>query len=225
MLDPTEIPVEQMKAIRRRAAYHEAGHAVYHWLGMTPGDLYDIDMRPNGDSVARVNSKNVVTSEVFIRAQLQYDKAFGRALAASGVLFLLLGPAAENAVEGKDSDWLSNLIDEMYVEHDPVPENDGSDIARAIRIAMAAYGEKGKRPWTFIYRVGKWADELVSIPQVWNTVESMAKELQASDYIGSDRAWDIMEAGWGEDARGPIPFFALGRKWRRRLFCSPKQNP
>jgi hypothetical protein len=190
---------------RRETAYHEAGHATMHWLLGTYGDLRGIDMQPNEGSLGRVSSKNIF-DPTHIQSWVESHPRIGRLKAATGIMHMLAGPCSANLATEKAAGWLQDEFDCGEWEDD-----EGSDLQRAVRLAFAAFGERGPKPWTFLARVGRWTDECFAHPRTWAVVEALAARLTEADHMDADAAWDVMDAAWG--AGGTIPILELGRNW------------
>lgn len=205
---------------RRQTAFHEAGHAAVHWLFADEGFQF-VSMGDDGRVFGFVRHVGFGHSPEHIAAIAETWRAGGLSRAAHTIMLNLAGPCVQNIHErsiGKDSgygeDWLDELIDEHFGD-------EGTDIANAIAAAAAVYPTE-RRQFGFLRRVAGWTDEAFSDPRVWSAVASLAARLEVADLVEADEAFDLMAAGWGEDAPG-MPILALGRKWRRRFLPKPPE--
>jgi hypothetical protein len=196
--------------LRRRAAYHEAGHAAILWMFASHHDLHFIDMRGYGGFTAFVRVDRVLW---FQGCELQ-DKTTKRVatLAAQKyVMYDLAGFAAEARFDGHSgSVWLDDLLDMDEWECD-----DTHDVHRAVQVSNALCGDNG-HAWRFVKRMASWTDEALAEPRLWAVVESLAERLQmVKTRISGSRVADVMAKAWGEPSG--LPWKKMGTKWRRRL--------
>jgi len=202
------------RSIRKSICFHEAGHAAMHWFWGTAGDFCHIDMRPNSDFLASVRWRPVA-SEAEIGEMRSWPSA-ARGMATRCIMQLLGGPCAQNLECDRDEEWFELL---MFNEWEPGPDQK-SDIARAVRIALALTGEKGPEPGprsrTFLAKISRWTDEAFGDPRLWGVVEALACRLQhVQSILDGDEAWEVMKRAWGGDPSWAA--LEMGRKWRRRL--------
>lgn len=201
---------ENETQLRRRAAYHEAGHAAILWMFASHHDIHFIDMRGNGHFTAFVRVDRVMW---FQGCELQ-DKTMKRlaTLAAQKyVMYDLAGFAAEARLDGDSgSVWLDDLLD-----MDEWECNDTHDFHRAVQVSKALFGDNGHAR-QFVKRMASWTEEALADPQLWSVVESLAERLQTvKTRIFGGRVADIMAKAWGEPSG--LPWRKMGTKWRRRL--------
>jgi hypothetical protein len=196
----------------REHAFHEAGHAVVEFLlGRARGHLVHISMRGDHAVAARVRRERCMDVMFLhqLRGPIADDQhAFARAMAVREAVQCFAGPAAEwEATGDPDDHWFSHLCKAADYE-------ENSDFDDALLFARKVTNSEGKA-WLLLRRIAAWTDELLSLPRVWKTVESLANSLHHGIEMPGAVACEIMERAWGGDHR--LPIFTLGRKWRRRM--------
>lgn len=192
-------------------AYHEAGHIAIHWFFGTHQDFLLIDMRGGF-----VKSKPSSTEDE-IRSHVKTDLHVARIEAAKTILHYLAGPYAEHVASKEKYEWFFLMsVRYMFVNDEPASEVEAKcDMACAKRAALAVCNDDWSDALHFVQDVGRWVEELLSIPRFWTCVESLAKRLQTADILTRNPAWEIMKEAWG-DGDTP-PYMHLGEVWVERF--------
>jgi hypothetical protein len=194
----------------KERAYHEAGHAVVEFLlGRAQSHLVHISMRGNDERAAYVRRERCIEAAFLLHAAVPANQrpAF-RSTAIREGIFCLAGPAAEWKSTGDvDFHWFDQLCESAEWDGD-------DDFMHPLLFAKKVTKTEG-HAWLLLRHMARWTDELLAVPRVWKTVESLADSLRHGDEMPGKAACAVMENAWGDDAG--LPLFALGRQWRRRM--------
>jgi len=110
--------------------------------------------------------------------------------------------------------WLNRIVEDGLWQRNEAAE----DINKALRLAQTVRGEFD-RAVTILCKMASWTDQAMHHPKLWAVVVALAEELSTvKARMGGKRACSIMDKTWV--ASGPLPYMAMGYKWRRR-FKSP----
>jgi hypothetical protein len=200
-------------------AYHEAAHAVVEFLlGRARSHLVHISMRGNDERAACVRRERCIELAFLLNAAIPVNQraAFRSTAIREGIL-CLAGPAAEWKATGDvDFDWFEQLYESA--------ESDGdNDFLHPLLFARKVTKTEGHAQ-LLLRHMARWTDDLLAVPRVWKTVESLANSLRHGNVMSGKVACALMENAWGNDAG--VPLFALGKQWRRRMFAvRPSRAP
>jgi uncharacterized secreted protein with C-terminal beta-propeller domain len=137
------------------------------------------------------------------------------------IIYLLAGPIAGKKISEPDWEWdvdvaIHEIIDELDIESEWV--NSSVDVARAYRSAMLI----SNRTWTplrILRKCERWTKEMLSIPEVWDMVESVADRLQQ---VGEIQDFDEYKRLTGSLVFSWIKY----PTWKRRFMVTiPEMKP
>jgi len=198
----SESNIAYLRGMIRTSAFHEAGHVVAKmFLGLEPSHVSRVSIVPNKETNGRVSVERIMDKKMVNRLppelkRMTVMKLLIDYLAGRGVEFRL-------ALEKRDKDY--GILDPDTEDWD----TEGSDLFEANRVA-----ELIVRPYRPARRVlkqaEKWTLEMLDIPVVWRTVETLADVLTKDGSIESNKAI----SGYCEN------IFCIGislPKWKRRL--------
>lgn len=214
-----------LQQIRRSAAYHEAGHAVTHYMLGEQMEFVRMDVHEDtlyltdGNwAVTRCfsNYSNLVTFESLLNS----NRPQARAIAARMTVNLLAGNCVESIIEGDEGDWLYWMEEEMHESEDAT----NSDIARTIQIVKSIYpNQLGRESW-YLNLIRSWTEELFAEPSVWAMAEAVANRLLTTDFLPGYEIFRICDS-LNEDKVYIAPACSLGRRWRRRFGLQCDKRP
>lgn len=181
-----------LRGMMRCKAYHEAGHAAAHaFIGDDASHAALLTIIPTG-RCAGLHCVADAMPDGYFRS---YPPPLARVLGRHQLLYLLAGNGAEIRVANKAA-----FCDEGDAE--------GGDRFRALRIADLL-ARPGWPAWRVLDTAALWTAEMLALPDVWRTVETLAGMLLDRGTIESA---EIMPACDGiRYASMTLP------KWRRRL--------
>ena len=211
----------------KEMAFHEAGHAAMVWFFAESWNVVEIDMKPDGNTAARVWIHDDLNLEYL--ASLPRNKA--TEIATRVIMRKLAGDRAQKRVAGNyflsqfelllqlKGEYLKKYLKSWNWNHDGHKE----DFPLAVSIAKVLYHED-RQLIGFLRRLGRWTDECLSHPWMWTVVTALASKLKPGIVLDGQLAWEIMESAW----KGPKvwnapllhfnpPYFTLGSKWKRRF--------
>lgn len=215
---------EAVRQLRRTVAYHEAGHAVTHYLLGEWTEFIEMDV---SEETFWKTEGNWARTRCF-KAGPEYDVGEllatelrqARAIAARYAVNYLAGACVENIVDPCYFDWLDNMFDEAEEMDDPY----FTDIMRAMRTVNVLYPHHPGRRYHNLLRMKQYTEELFAEPCVWSLVEALAAELQQTDYLEGIQIRTLLD-GVCTDTAHVAPMYSLGRKWRRRFGLRRQLRP
>ena len=203
----------QWQSIRkkmREVAHHEAGHYVARcFTGLDIFHVLFLSIIPDEINNGRMRCERCYTELSLDLYPPSLQRSNGRMLllehlAGAGVDTLL-----DDEGEGCESilDYWENYFPDYKYE-------EGTDYFRAHRIATIM--EKPHMPAGRILNLAdKWTMEMLTIPFVWNAVETVAGKLLEQGEIKGEELENLV---WGWKKEGlKVPFYRDLPKWRRRL--------
>lgn len=207
---------EAVRQLRRNVAYHEAGHAVTHFLLSEWMEFVEIDVSEETFWETTGNWGRTrcfqVGPEYDVGQLLQTDIRQARAVAARYAVNYLSGACVTNILEPTAIDW----VEEMFEEAEELDDPYYTDIMRAMRVMNLLYPRHRGRQNRHLAHMQQYTDELFREPRVWSLVEALATELQQTDYLDGIEIFSLLN-GIYDDRVNVTPMYSLGRKWRRRF--------
>ena len=150
----------------RRVAYHEAGHvAARMFTGQEARNIVHVSIIPDGMNDGHERSERNIAEIALAAYPPPMMRGAGRCL----LLALLAGRGAAARIAAPEDRIEILDDDDLWMEG----EQKGTDLFRALRVAdiMA-------RPYMPAYRVlnlaAKWTEEMLALPDVWHSVETLA---------------------------------------------------
>jgi hypothetical protein len=211
--------------MKKRIAYHEAGHTGIAWMFGQLSDITAISM-----TTTLLHSACVKIYDLDYKTYCQIGEKTPSWLSFQlkrQMLRLLAGIASESRIsDAYGESWLDAELDE-----DCWTLNEANDLNRAIRIAKAACGDDlelptqwfGNKSLNYLRRMAAWTDEALAHPRLWAVVTALAEELvNVKRRMSGERACRIMEKAWGETYT--IPYLEMGAKWERRFTVKIEGN-
>lgn len=191
---------EWIRAKVRRTAFHEAGHvAARMFTGHEASHIVHVSIIPDGQNHG--HERSYMFSESFLE---RWPPAAMRSAGRCLLLGLLAGRGCEAVVaEPEDRE---DILDEDALWWEG--EEQGTDLCRALRIAdiMARPGMPARR---ILSLAEKWTVEMLELPEVWRTVETLSALLLARGVLEQSEIFPVCES---------IEYLGLTLpKWRRRL--------
>jgi hypothetical protein len=172
-------PVYVRKEIRRMA-YHEAGHAAaLMFTGQADSQVTHVSIIPNRASGGRVRSKGDSTEFRLLYTPMTTENyAVRRSAALRLLLGLLAGKGAEMRIEAPDASAEFLDANTIWMQRN----KEGSDLFRALQIldAVSQFWMKARR---ILKLAEKWTIEMLTLPEVWSTVDRLAGLLLARGKI------------------------------------------
>jgi len=193
------------RSLLRKTAYHEAGHcAARMFTGQEASHITKVSVIPEGESLGYETSERNFAEGLLSSYPPPLQRSAGRCF----LLGILAGRGAA-ARAAVPEERVAILDEDALAEEGEEP---GKDLFRARRVAdiMARPGMPAYRVLTL---AEKWTIEMLALPEVWRTVETLAGLLLERGTI--DDRDEIMTACDGIRDLG-----MNSRKWRRRLFPS-----
>jgi len=191
---------EWIRGMVRRTAFHEAGHvAARMFNGFEAGHIVHVSIIP--DATNNGHTRVRACAELILK---HYPPPMKRSAGRCLLLDLLAGRGAANRVA--DPEDREDILDEdaLWMEG----EQEGTDLFRALRVAeiMARPGMPARR---VLALAEKWTVEMLALPDVWRTVETLAGMLLDRGTIEAAEIMPACENILGMSMNLP--------KWRRRL--------
>ena len=199
---------QSIRKFMRETAYHEAGHYVANCF--TGLDLYHVvllSIMPDKIHNGRMTSVGSSTEPLLGRFPPSLKQSNGRML-----LLKVLAGAGVDTLLDDEGQGCESILDywENYFDDDKYTE--GTDYFRAHRIATIM--EKPYMPAGRILSLAdKWTMEMLTIPVVWNAVETVAGKLLELGEINGEELFNIIDTSTGFE----VDFYRKLPKWRRRL--------
>lgn len=153
----------------RKTAYHEAGHvAARMFTGHEAGHIIHVSIIPEGFIDGHERSNRNYAESLLSDYHEEAKRANGRCL----LLGLLAGRGAEYRIAAPDE--REDILDENAIWEQG--EEEGTDLFRALRVAdvLARPGMPARR---VLALAEKWTVEMLALPEVWRTVETLAGTL------------------------------------------------
>jgi hypothetical protein len=197
-----------IRKIVRETAYHEAGHYVARcFTGLEYSHVMFLSIMPDKINNGRMRCERCITECTLESFSPSLQRPNGRKL----LLEILAGAGVEIRIddEGLGCEsilyyWDNYCDDEKYME--------GTDYFRASRIATIM--EKPHMPAHRILSLAdKWTMEMLTIPVVWNAVETVADKLLELGEINGEELSNIIDTSTGFE----VDFYRKLPKWRRRF--------
>ncbi len=202
------IRMVRLRSRLMETAYHEAGHSAARlFTGLEAGHVVGLSVIPTVENQGFERVVGACAEHWFSSAPWPVMRGVGRC----ALLNLLAGRGAQARVTAPEE--RADTLDEDALWEEG--EIEGTDLFRALRIAkiMARPGMPDYRVLTL---AAKWTGEMLALPDVWRTVETLASLLLIRGTIDRD---EIMTACEGiRDMALWLP------KWKRRLFLSKDEH-
>lgn len=209
--DPNNSHYRQaIRKFMRETAYHEAGHYVARcFTGLEFSHVTLLSIIPDKINNGRMRCERCIAESTLESFPPSLQRCNGRML----LLENLAGAGVAIRIDDEYEDcksilyyWDNYFDDEKYTE--------GTDYFRASRIATII--EKPHMPVQRILNLAdQWTMEMLTIPFVWNAVETFAgKLLELGEIKGEElinMVYTSMEVGF------KVPLYLELPKWRRRL--------
>ena len=233
-----EPKIRKVLAAVRRAEecgtpYHEAGHAVGHFVcGYAYGKIESISVRKRNKTAGgkrwtihgsiRFTSQDEdvnYTASVFKES----TEPFVRKIAKDDLTGHIVGTLAGLAAEWKwrkdpfPLDWLCNVWSGVG------EKCSNTDVAYAFALAKVLTANNDETAGLLLEKVAAWTTELIHVPRVWKVIEALACELDSRKSITGIEAYDVMVHAWDCKPHA-YPAGQLGEIWRRRLFSGLRQS-
>jgi hypothetical protein len=191
-------------------AYHEAGHVVGRmFTGHEAGHVVLVSIIPDGQTLGRERSERNLGAVALSSYPAPLKRSTGRCI----LLGLLAGEAAQGRIKGSRPGWLE---EETFFRESETWEEEGTDFFRAERIAEIMAGPKNP-PHVVLRWAARWAEEMVALPEVWATVETLAELLiERGEISDPEEIFDL--------CRGVLDMAHRSPKWKRRLFFSAAET-
>ena len=199
---------QSIRKFMRETAYHEAGHYVARcFTGLEYSHVMFLSIMPDKINNGRMRCERCITECTLESFSPSLQRPNGRKL----LLEILAGAGVEIRIddEGLGCEsilyyWDNYCDDEKYME--------GTDYFRASRIATIM--EKPHMPAHRILSLAdKWTMEMLTIPVVWNAVETVADKLLELGEINGEELSNIIDTSTGFE----VDFYRKLPKWRRRF--------
>jgi hypothetical protein len=191
-------------------AYHEAGHVVGRmFTGHDARHVVLVSIIPDGQTLGRERSVRPISEFALDSYPAPIKRGTGRCL----LLGLLAGEAAQGRVDGCSPGWLE---EEMSWRESETWEDEGTDFFRANRIAEIMAGPKNP-PHVVLRWAARWTEEMIALPEVWATVETLAGLLiERGEISDPEEIFDLCGGVLDMAHRSP--------KWKRRLSPSAAET-
>jgi hypothetical protein len=189
----------------RRTAYHEAGHfAARLFTRLELSHVLAISIIGNEKFAGYVRAERNFTESNLESEPPPLQRSRGRML----LLENLAGSGAEIMLD-QPEEWES-IFAYLEVEWN---DEEGTDLSRALRIAKIM-----AKPFMPVGRIlklaDKWTLEMLSIPTVWNVVETVAGKLIKHGEIMNEELYAM-----ADDSNFPTIYHLS--EWRRRIWFKP----
>jgi hypothetical protein len=210
----------------RESSFHEAGHAVWMFLDGRLDSIKQIEIGYRDGAVGEISRSYSSYARRHGLPTLRSSQCF----TASSIASHFSGWACEHIHTKEDNPW-ECVLDEWYGRVDDVtaiPSAERSwrcDFEKAADIALIHLKMKGRpldslgeEPMALLREVWDWTTDLFRLPQVWNVVNALARELiaQAPGTMSGGDAQRIIRAAWKGPAK-QVPMAHLGEPWVGRF--------
>lgn len=205
--DPQNIDINFIRKNMRKSAYHEAGHfSARVFTGFEIYKIQSITIIPDERSIGQFKCKNSVIETCLDK--VPDKKLFGYVL----LLEIFAGYGAnmihEKAKYNNLLEYLCEEEDELWNDYFDEKGTDISDARRISEILSKPHLSKDR----ILFTTAKWTMEMLSIPSVWNAVDTTAKILLSKGEI-NDENEEITDLRLSLD----VPDFSKFPKWEKRL--------
>lgn len=199
---------QNIRKIMRETAYHEAGHYVAKcFTGLEHSHVMFLSIIPD-----KINNGRMICERCNTELSLDgYEPSRQRSNGRMLLLENLAGAGVNIRMDDEEEEyesildyWENYFPDDKYIE--------GTDYFRANRI-VTIMGKPHMPAQRILNLADKWTMEMLTIPVVWNAVETVAGKLLELGEIKGEELINIIDTSTGFE----VDFYRKLPKWRRRL--------
>ena len=199
-----------IRKLMRKTAYHEAGHYVAKcFTGLEFSHVMLLSIIPDEINNGRIRCERCIAECTLESSPASLQRCNGRML----LLEHLAGTGVEMRIDD-EAEGCESILDYWGDDFFDDREEEGTDQFRAFRIATIM-----KKPYMPAQRIlnlaDKWTMEMLTIPVVWNAVETLAGKLLELGEIKGEELINIVYTSMEEGFK--VPLYLSLPKWRRRL--------